>query len=101
MAKKWSLRMKNLLNDSIDDPTVQAAAAGDRRALREIDEARSDRVYRLMVRMVGVQDADDLTQQVYVRSFSKMSQFSADSKFETPECPQDSAALGWPPLPDC
>lgn len=70
-------------HDSIDDPTVQAAAAGDRRALRKIYEATSDRVYRLMVRIVGVQDADDLTQQVYVRAFSKLRQFSGDSKFET------------------
>ena len=70
-------------HDSIDAPTVQTAAAGDRRALRGIYEATSDRVFRLMVRMVGVQDADDLTQQVYMRAFSKLSQFSGDSKFET------------------
>ncbi|TWU55988.1 ECF RNA polymerase sigma factor SigE [Rubripirellula reticaptiva] len=74
---------ENPAHDSIDDPTVQAAAAGDRRALREIYEATSDRVFRLMVRMVGIQDADDLTQQVYVRAFSKLSQFSGDAKFET------------------
>ena len=70
-------------HDSIDDPTVQAAAAGDRRALRDIYEATSDRVFRLMVRMVGVQDADDLTQQTFVRAFTKLDQFSGDSKFET------------------
>lgn len=70
-------------HDSIDEPTVQAAMVGDRRALREIYEATSDRVFRLMVRMVGIQDADDLTQQVYVRAFSKLGQFSGDSKFET------------------
>ena len=70
-------------HDSIDAPTVQAAAAGDRSALREIYEATSDRVFRLMARMVGVQDADDLTQQVYMQAFSKLSQFSGDSKFET------------------
>lgn len=51
-------------HDSVDDPTLQAAAAGDRRALRDIYDATSDRVYRLMVRMVGRQDADDPTQQV-------------------------------------
>lgn len=74
---------ENPAHDSIDDPTVQAAAAGDRRALREIYEATTDRVFRLMVRMVGVQDADDLTQQTFVRAFSKLSQFSGESKFET------------------
>ena len=61
---------ENAAQNSIDEPTVQAAAVGDRRALRDIYEATSDRVFRLMIRMVGVQDADDLTQQVFVRAFS-------------------------------
>tara|TARA_R110002049_G_scaffold288423_1_gene470855 strand:- start:24952 stop:25506 length:555 start_codon:yes stop_codon:yes gene_type:complete len=74
---------ENTAQNSIDEPMVQAASVGDRRALRDIYEATSDRVFRLMVRMVGVQDADDLTQQVYMRAFSKLSQFSGDSKFET------------------
>ena len=74
---------ENTAQNSIGEPTVQAASVGDRRALHDIYEATSDRVYRLMVRMVGIQDADDLTQQVYVRAFSKLSQFSGDSKFET------------------
>lgn len=74
---------ENAAYHSIDKPTAQAAAVGDRRALQEIYEATSDRVFRLMVRMVGIPDADDLTQQVYVRAFSKLSQFSGDSKFET------------------
>lgn len=70
-------------HDPIDALTVKSAAVGDRRALRDIYEATSDRVYRLMVRIVSVQDADDLTQQVFVKAFSKLSQFSGDAKFET------------------
>lgn len=69
--------------EPIDNATVSAGAAGDRAALREIYELTSDRVYRLMVRMVGQQDADDLTQQTFVRAFTKLAQFSGDSKFET------------------
>ncbi len=48
--------------EPIDDATVKAGAGGDRAALRQIYEATADRVFRLMVRMVGQQDADDLTQ---------------------------------------
>lgn len=70
-------------NESVDDATVRAAAAGDRSALRTIYEVTSDRVFRLMVRMVGQQDADDLTQQTFVRAFTKLGQFSSESKFET------------------
>ena len=33
--------------------------------------------------MVGQQDADDLTQQTFVRAFTKLDQFSGESKFET------------------
>ncbi|QDV82140.1 RNA polymerase sigma factor [Planctomycetes bacterium TBK1r] len=70
-------------NEMVDGATVHAAAAGDRSALQAIYEVTSDRVFRLMVRMVGQQDADDLTQQTFVRAFTKLDQFSGDSKFET------------------
>ncbi len=69
--------------EPIDSATVLAAAGGDRSALRMIYEATSDRVFRLMVRMVGPQDADDLTQQAFVQAFASLGQFSGDSKFET------------------
>ncbi len=67
----------------IEESTVRAAAAGERSAMLEIYEATSDRVFRLMVRMVGAQDADDVTQQVFVKAFCKLVQFKGDSKFET------------------
>jgi RNA polymerase sigma-70 factor (ECF subfamily) len=70
-------------NESVEDATVHAAAVGDQSALRTIYEVTSNRVFRLMVRMVGQQDADDLTQQTYVRAFTKLDQFSGNSKFET------------------
>lgn len=63
--------------------TIGAATQGDRSALAAIYNATSDRVYRLMVRMVGVQDAADLTQQTFVRAFHKIEQFAGDAKFET------------------
>lgn len=62
---------------------VARAAAGDRQAMRRLYEATVGRIYALMVRMVGHQDAEDLTQQSYVRAFTKLNQFSGDAKFET------------------
>lgn len=70
-------------NKLIEEPTVHAAAAGERRAMLEIYEATSERVYRLMVRMVGSQDAEDVTQQIFVKAFCKLVQFKGDAKFET------------------
>ena len=48
-----------------------------------IYEQCSDRVYALMVRMVGRQDADDLTQHVFLTMFQKLDQFNGQSKLET------------------
>ncbi len=62
---------------------VESAARGDRSALREIYERTSHRVFRLMVRMVGRQDSEDLTQQAYVKAFARLGQFEGSAKFET------------------
>lgn len=65
------------------DQLVSACLAGDRDAMQQIYEHCSDRVYALMVRIVGRQDADDLTQQVFLQLFRKLSQFGGGSKLET------------------
>ena len=46
-------------------------------------ERCSPRVYAQMVRMVGVQDADDVTQQVFLHLFRKLDKFDGRSKLET------------------
>ncbi len=43
----------------------------------------ADRVYRHMVRMVGVQHAADVTQQVFLRVFEKINTFRGLARFET------------------
>ena len=62
---------------------VDACVGGDRDAMQQIYEHCSGRVYALMVRIVGSQDADDLTQQVFLQMFRKLDQFSGGSKLET------------------
>ena len=69
--------------DEISETIVRAGAAGDRDALRRLYEATVDQVDRMMIRMVGRNDADDLTQQVYLKAFSKLSQFAGGAKFQT------------------
>ncbi|KAA5539747.1 RNA polymerase sigma factor [Roseiconus nitratireducens] len=70
--------------DSFVSPAlVQSAAGGDRSAQREIYERTCDLVFRLLVRMVGRQEGEDLTQQVYVQAFTKLEQFQGTAKFET------------------
>ena len=62
---------------------VTLCQRGDRDAQRQLYESTHQKVFRLMVRMVGRQDADDLTQQVFLQVFRKISQFSGLARFET------------------
>lgn len=62
---------------------VDDCLAGDRCAMQQLYEQCSENVYGLMVRMVGRQDADDLTQHVFLTMFRKLGQFNGQSKLET------------------
>jgi len=54
----------------------------DRDAQRRLYEAFHRNVFRLMVRMVGVDDAPDLTQQVFLQVFCKIDRFSGRGRFD-------------------
>lgn len=62
---------------------VRACQEGNRDAQRRLYELTHQNVYRLMVRMVGLQDAADVTQQAFLQAFRKIGQFSGRSKFGT------------------
>ena len=62
---------------------VRACIAGNRDAMQQIYQQCSGRVYALMVRIVGRQDADDLTQQVFLQMFRKLDQYGGGAKLET------------------
>ncbi len=62
---------------------VAACQKGDPIAQHRLYEASHQNVYRLMVRMVGIQDAADVTQQVFFQAFRKISQFSGRSQIGT------------------
>jgi len=53
------------------------------RAQSELVVRTQDRVYRMLVRLVGAQDAEDVAQQVYLQVFRQIHQFSGDSSFGT------------------
>ncbi|NOZ39125.1 MAG: RNA polymerase sigma factor [Planctomycetes bacterium] len=62
---------------------VEACKSGDPLAQRRLYDASQKNVYRLVVRMVGLQDAADVTQQVFLQAFRKIGQFSGRSQFGT------------------
>ena len=63
--------------------TVRACQQGDHAAFHELYTLCSRAVYGLMVRMVGRENADDLTQQVFLQVFRAIGQFSGHSRIET------------------
>lgn len=62
---------------------VAGCKDGDESSRRRLYEASHQNVYRLMVRMVGLADAADLTQQVFLQVFERIGQFSGRSKVNT------------------
>ncbi len=74
---------------SSDDPAadvdrlIAGCRSGDRDAQRALCERSLPFVYRLAVRMVGLQDAPDVTQQTFLRAFTRLDQYDGQAKFET------------------
>jgi RNA polymerase sigma-70 factor, ECF subfamily len=62
---------------------VARAAAGDVRAFEELYGMHLARVHSLVRRMTGGRDADELTQDVFVRVWQKLGTFRGDSAFGT------------------
>ena len=59
------------------------AAAGDADAFERLYRATVDRIHGLVRRMVGSRAAEDLTQEVYLRAWSKLHTFRGDAAFGT------------------
>ena len=55
----------------------------DREAQRELYELHRQKVFGLMVRMVGYDDAADLTQQVFLKIYETIGQFAGRARFES------------------
>lgn len=62
---------------------VAQAASGDVCAFERLYRAHLSRVHSLVRRMAGGRDADELTQDVFVRVWQKLSSFRGDSAFTT------------------
>jgi RNA polymerase sigma-70 factor (ECF subfamily) len=67
------------------EPTsdVARAAAGDARAFEALYRTHLPRVHSLVRRMTAGRDADELTQDVFVRVWQKLGTFRGDSSFST------------------
>src|SRR4030088_2120141 len=67
-----------------DSTDVALAAAGDRQAFERLYRTHSNRVYSLCTRMSGSRArGEELTQDVFVRTWEKLPQFRGESAFST------------------
>lgn len=65
------------------DPDVDRAAEGDARAFERLYRQYVPMVHSLARRMAGPEDADELTQDVFVRVWRKLDTFRGDAAFGT------------------
>ena len=66
-----------------DAEDVSLAAKGDRRAFERLYRAQVARIHSLARRMVGYDEAHELTQDVFVRAWDKLATFRGESAFGT------------------
>lgn len=62
---------------------VRWAVGGDHDAFERLYHAHVGRIYALVRRMTGEDVADDLTQEVFIRAWQKLSTFRGDARFGT------------------
>jgi len=65
------------------DPDVALAAGGDASAFERIYRTHVARIHSLTRRMLGHHEADEVTQDIFVRTWQKLGQFRGDSAFST------------------
>lgn len=68
---------------AVDTKLLAGCRANDRTAQQRLYELCQHQVYRVVVRIVGLQDAADVMQQVFLQLFTKVHQFEARSLFTT------------------
>ena len=65
------------------DPDVALAAGGDPSAFERLYRTHVARIHSLTRRMLGGRDADEVTQDIFVRTWQKLGQFRGESAFGT------------------
>ena len=65
------------------DADVALAAGGDQSAFERLYRTHVARIHSLTRRMLGSHDADEVTQDIFVRTWQKLGQFRGDSAFTT------------------
>src|ERR1700704_4960627 len=65
------------------DGDVALAAGGDQSAFERLYRTHVARIHSLTRRMLSTQEADEVTQDIFVRTWQKLGQFRGESAFST------------------
>src|SRR6201989_3519611 len=70
--------------DQVDTDLVKLAVDGDKKALQNLIIRHQLFIYNLALKMTkSVEDAEDLTQEVFIKAITALSKFEGKSKFRT------------------
>ena len=70
--------------DQVDAELVKLAIGGDKQALQNLIIRHQIFIYNLALKMTkSVEDAEDLTQEVYIKAITALTKFEGKSKFRT------------------
>jgi RNA polymerase sigma-70 factor, ECF subfamily len=84
MLEQRAMHAEQRVEDPIDAHVIRACQEGDREAFRLLFEAYKDRVFSIACYSLGNDAvADDVTQQIFVKLFTRIGQFRGDSEFTT------------------
>jgi RNA polymerase sigma-70 factor, ECF subfamily len=84
MLEQTAMQAEQRVQDSIDADVIRACQEGDREAFRLLFEAYRDRVFSIACYSLGDEAAaDDVTQQIFVKLFTRIGQFRGESEFTT------------------
>lgn len=71
-------------SDQVDSELVKMAVSGDKKALQNLILRHQVFVYNLALKMTrSVEDAEDLTQEVFIKAITSLGKFESKSKFRT------------------
>src|SRR6185503_9055514 len=66
-----------------DAPLVEAVRQGDRRAMEALYHRFKRRVYSMVARIAGAQDAEEVSQEVFMRIYRGLLKFRGESALDT------------------
>lgn len=66
-----------------ENSLIERARSGDDDAFGQLVHLHQDRVYRTAVRLVGPEDAKDVTQEVFLKAYGELKKFHAKSALST------------------